>query len=102
MEWSDSTLEAMRRWLGPDTWHKGHPIDDGRFCVFVACVWNDEHGIWDEPLARERIRNEAVRLHPRCNDLAAEVAERRVSEGATILDFLAHLREEGRFELLTP
>lgn len=101
MEWSESTLEAMQRWLAPGTWHKTHPLDDGRFCLFVASVWNDEHKLWDEPVARERIRNEAIRLHPGCDDLAAEVAKRRVSEGSEILDFLAHLREDDRFGLLT-
>ncbi len=102
MDWSKSTLEAMRHWLGPGTWHKTHPIDDARFFVFVASVWNDEHKIWDETVARERIRHEALRLHPGSDDLAAKVAERRVSQGAIILDFLAHLREDGRFGLLTP
>src|SRR5262245_23442261 len=102
MAWSEQTKEALKQWLGPDTWYARHPIDDARFCIFVASVWNDEHRIWDEGMAREIIREQAKQLHPGLDDLAEKVAEKRVSEGTTILDFLAHLQAEMRFGLLTP
>ncbi len=101
MAWSEQTMQALEHWLGPETWYKRHPIDDARFHVFIASVWNDEHRIWDEVQAREIIRQEARRLHPGSDQLAAQVAEKRVTEGTTILDFLWHLREEKRFGLLT-
>ena len=62
MVWSEQTEEALRHWLGPETWYTGHPCDDARFSVFVASVWNDEHRIWDEAVVREKIRNMAIEL----------------------------------------
>ena len=102
MKWSDETMEELRTWLAPGTWYKNHPCDDSRFYVFVASVWNDEHRLWDEAAAREIIANKAVELHPNSNDLAKEVAAKRISEGTSILDFLSLLRAEGRFALLSP
>ena len=101
MAWSEQTTKALRRWLGPETWYKSHPLDDARFSIFIACVWNDNHSTWDEPVAREVIGREAVELHPRNDDLAKEVAEKRVAEGTTILEFLCHLREQGQLSLLS-
>lgn len=101
MAWSEQTEEALRQWLAPETWHKEHPLDDARFSVFVASVWNDEHSIWDEILTRDKIRNKATELHPKLRDLAKDVANSRVSEGTTILDFLSHVREKGQFALVS-
>jgi hypothetical protein len=94
MQWSEQTMRALSAWLGPDTWYKQHAFDDGRFYTFVASVWRDEHRIWDESGARERICDVALRLHPDCAVLAAEVARTRVSQGTTILDFLSHMRRQ--------
>ena len=102
MKWSEQTKRALHEWLAPDTWHKGSPHEDSGFYLFVACVWHDEHGIWDEAAARERIANEAKGLHPGFGDLAVDVAAKRVREGTTILDFLSNVSEENRFDLLTP
>jgi hypothetical protein len=98
MAWSQQTEEALHRWLAPETWYKGHPIDDARFSVFVASVWNDAHKVWDEVRTREIIRNKAIELHPGCDDLANEVAERRVSQGTGILDFFSHVK--GQFDVI--
>ncbi|KKL74448.1 hypothetical protein LCGC14_2064760 [marine sediment metagenome] len=103
MAWSDQTKEALQKWLGPETWYKEHPLDDARFSVFVASVWNDQHSIWDEPRTREIITQEAIQLHSECDeDQAKKVAEGRVSKGTAILDFLSHVRDEGQFTLLSP
>ncbi|HUT89606.1 MAG TPA: hypothetical protein VMY37_08930 [Thermoguttaceae bacterium] len=102
MTWSEQTRQALHRWLAPDTWHKRHPLDDARFSVFVASVWNDVHSLWDEAETREKIAREAIELHPECDDLAKKVAETRVSEGTAILDFLCHLRDHGQMGLLSP
>jgi hypothetical protein len=101
MAWSEQTNEALRRWLAPETWHTSHHLDDARFSVFVASVWNDEHSIWDETLAREKIREKATELHLEHSHMAKDVADRRVSEGTAILDFLSHVREEDQFALLS-
>lgn len=102
MAWSQQTEESLHQWLAPGTWHREHPLDDARFSVFVACVWNDEHAIWDEGETREIIAKTAIELHPGCEELASEVAESRVSDGTDILAFLSHLRERDRFALLSP
>ena len=52
MAWSDETMEALRRWHRPGTWCPGNPIDDARFCVFIASVRHDKHEIWNEWLAK--------------------------------------------------
>ena len=101
MKWSEQTKRALHEWLAPDTWYKQHPAEDSRFSVFVASVWHDLHGLWDEAAARERIANEAKILHQGSDDRAAEVATKRVREGTELLDFLSHLLEAGRFGLLT-
>ena len=87
MEWSEQTKEALQQWLGPHTWYKNHPIDDARFSLFIASVWNDGHRFWNEALAREKISQEAIRLHPGQDPLANEVAKERGAEGSTILNF---------------
>ncbi len=103
MAWSDQTEEALQQWLGPETWHTGHPLDDARFSVFVASVWNDNHSIWDPSETREIITKKAIQLHPKFDaEHAKKEAETRVSEGTAILDFLLHVREKGQFTLLSP
>ena len=103
MAWSEQTQRALQAWLAPETWYKGHPLDDARFSVFVASVWNDQHSVWDEVETREIITQGAIQLHAGFDDdLAKEVAERRVSEGTAILDFLLHVRKKGQFALLSP
>jgi hypothetical protein len=102
MAWSEQTKEALQRWLSPGTWYKSHPLDNARFSVFVASVWNDEHSIWDAAETREIIREKATDLHPKLSHLAPEVAKNRISEGTAVLDFLSHVREKGQFALLSP
>ena len=104
MAWSEQTEEALRHWLGRETWHSGHHLDNARFSVFVASVWNDEHSIWDdEALVHEKIREKAIELHPKHNRHSAEdEVARCVSKGTTILEFLLGVRENGQFSLLSP
>jgi len=101
MAWSEQSMEALRRWAAPGTWHTHHPYEDARFFAFVASVWHDIHGLWDESVAREVMTNEAKKLHSGSDDLITEVVERRKAEGTLILDFLSHVRDEGKFGFLT-
>jgi len=94
-------MQALNDWLSPETWYKEHPIDDGRFFVFVASVWSDVHRIWDEAAAREIIASHARDLHPGFDELSTKVAEKRVSQGTLILDFLSNLSEAQKLALLT-
>lgn len=38
MPLSPVTQRAFDMWMGPDTWAKGHPSDEGRFYNFVWAV----------------------------------------------------------------
>lgn len=101
MAWSEQTLEALRGWLAPDTWHKNHWLDEGRFFAFIASVWNDEHGLWDEELAVQRMVEMVNELHPELNE-DAESFESYGSDGTLILDFLSFASKNEKFGLLTP
>ncbi|MEQ8791758.1 MAG: hypothetical protein RIC55_36180 [Pirellulaceae bacterium] len=96
MPWSPQTTTALRNWIGKPTWHTSHPLDEQRFYRFIAAVWRDEHGIWNEALARETMVREAMSLDP---EIGREFAEEEVdlwrSKGTLILDFFSNMRELG-------
>ena len=48
MEISDEAVERLQRWVGPETWHTGHPADEARFFRFVHELWNCNHALIDE------------------------------------------------------
>lgn len=96
MSWNANTMNALERWLGPSTAYKEHPLDDARFYSFVAQVWCERQGLWDESLAREEMAKAAKRLHPEWSlDLISGFVEKRHEQGTLILDFLSSLREHG-------
>jgi hypothetical protein len=96
MTWSQKTEEALQAWLAPDTAHERNPHDDARFYDFILNVWIDEQGIWDEALARQKLKQKAQQLHPQwqSNMIDSFIDERR-SEGTLILDFLSNAKEKG-------
>ena len=96
MSWSKKTEEALQKWLAPDTAYDGNPHDDTRFYEFVFYVWLDVCGIWDEALARQKMRQKAMELHPQWHpDTIDSLVERRISEGTLILDFLLNTKAKG-------
>ena len=96
MTWSPKTEEALRAWLAPDTAHDRNPHDDSRFYEFIFYVWIDEQGIWDEALARQKMKQKAQQLHPEWpSDMIDSFIEERRSEGTLILDFLSNAKEKG-------
>lgn len=97
MPWNENTMAALRSWLSPETSHKWHPIDDGRFYEFIHAVWQEKQTLWDESEARETIERVYRELHPNDGDeLVTRVAQKRREEGSLILDYLSHLMEVGR------
>ena len=96
MPWSQKTEEALQSWLAPDTAHDRTPHDDSRFHDFVFNVWIDEQGIWDEALARQKMKQKAHQLHPQWqSNMIDSFIEKRKSEGTLILDFLSDVRQKG-------
>lgn len=96
MFWSKKTEEALEAWLAPDTAYDGNPHDDSRFYEFIFYVWLDVQGIWDEALARQRMKQKSKQLHPQWqSDMIDSFIEKRRSEGTLILDFLSSAKEKG-------
>lgn len=96
MNWSKETEKALQTWLVTNTAYTSHPFDDARFYDFILLVWIDVQGIWDEPMARQKMKQKAAGLHP---DWSAQMIEKfideRLSEGTLILDFLSNAKEKG-------
>lgn len=103
MVWSKETEDALDEWVGRSTYHKEHPTDETYFSVFLASVWNDEHEVWDESEAEERIAQAVIRLHPKFGrDGTREEVKSLVREGTAALKFLSYIQGAGRFALLSP
>ena len=103
MNWSADSMEALRRWLGPETAYKWHPIDDAMFYLFIGHVWRDCQSLWDEAEARDIMKREAKSLHPDwSSEFIGDFVEKRQSEGTLILDFLCALRDENKWSLVAP
>ena len=103
MSWSKETMDALHTWLAPDTAHECHQIDNVRYFLFIGHVWRDCHSLWDESIARDRIKNKAKELHPEWSDnFLEEFVEKRRSKGTEILDFLCALNDEGKLNELIP
>lgn len=96
MNWSEEIEKALQTWLAPDTTHTSHPLDDARFYDFILQVWIDVQGIWDESMARQKIKQKAAQLHPDWSlQMIDEFIDKRRSEGTLILDFLSNAKEKG-------
>jgi len=96
MNWSEEIEKALQTWLAPDTAHTSHPLDDTRFYDFILQVWIDVQGIWDESMARQKIKQKAAQLHPDWSlQMIDEFIDKRRSEGTLILDFLSNVKEKG-------
>lgn len=101
MNWSKETTDALHAWLAPSTSRKHHPIDDARYFLFIGHVWRDYHSLWDEGVARDRIKHKAKELHPEWDvDFLEEFVEERRSKGTEILDFLCVLKDKGKLNEL--
>lgn len=101
MSWSNETQQKLRDWLGAETSYKFHPIDDERFYEFIASVWREKRGIWDESQALEAMLREAKRLHSEWGeDLIQTFVEERLSQGTLILDFLTSIEESSNISAL--
>jgi len=85
--WNETTMDALRRWIGPSTGLKHHPRETERFHQFVLAVWDQSHALWDECAARETLTCEAKRLHPDIDpDYFERFIERTMTAGTAILD----------------
>ncbi len=103
MSWSSDTMVALKCWLGPGTVFSRSPHDEARFYSFVAHVWNDCRSLWNETEAVEIIRSEVESLHPKIDVTTLEqFAEKRMSQGTFILDFLCSVRDDNNWNLLDP
>jgi hypothetical protein len=96
MAWNENTMNALRQWVNPNTSGFSHPIDEGRFYYFIYALWQEEHRLWNEALAREVIETEFRRLHPEWGDaLIDRIVKTAHDKGTTVLDYLCHMRERG-------
>ena len=101
MVWSHETERALEAWLAPDTAYDGNPHDAARFYEFIFRVWLDVRGIWDEALARQKMKERAKQLHPQLqSNMIDSFIDRRRSEGTLILDFLSNAKEKGLLAML--
>jgi hypothetical protein len=95
--WNDNMMQALHRWMGPFTWGKSHPLDDGRFYDFVLVVWQEVGDLWNETEAREILVQQAKELHPEFDqEYCAQFIERYHQEASLILNFLLHTKAEGQ------
>lgn len=101
MPWSNETDKALRIWLDPETAHTNHPSDNDHFHHFIARVWADEQGLWDEALAREKMKHAVQELHPEwfgpdaTDEYMDKFIEDRLRKGTDILDFLSFAKSSG-------
>ena len=105
MNWSEETKEALHGWLGRGAAYKKHPIDNERFYIFLAHVWQDCGTLWDEATAREIMKHKARELHPEAewsDSFIDSFVRERVSEGTNILEFLVTLKAKGALNELLP
>ena len=102
MSFSEETMKALRNWLGACPRPEQHPADEVRFCLFVAHVWRERKGLWDESEARGIMRATLRELHPdwRNDEYNERFLEHYEFVGTEILDFLSHLRDNGKLDML--
>lgn len=96
MNWSEETMAALRAWLGGAHWFGHHPADDDRFYGFIAAVWDEVGGLWNEKEAKEIIAAEARAINPNQEPLIPDTVKRAHDEGTLILEFLAVMKQNGR------
>jgi hypothetical protein len=99
MTWSIESEKALKAWLAPDTANSGNPFDEKRFYDFIAYVWIDLQDVWDESLARDKIKLKVKQLHSDWYpDSINDLLDNYLSKGTLILDFMSNAKKE---ELLT-
>jgi hypothetical protein len=96
MTWSRESENALKTWLTPDTADSGNPFDEERFYDFISHVWIDMQNMWDESLARDKIKREVEQLHPDWHsDTIEELINNHLSKGTLILYFLSNAKKKG-------
>jgi hypothetical protein len=91
---NENTMNALQHWMGPDWWPRN---DDDKFYLFVFAVWEEFGKMWDEKETRRIMEEEAAELHPDFDKtFCADTIERYHSRATVILDFLAHIKFEGK------
>ena len=91
---NENTMEALQHWMAPDWWPSN---DDDKFYLFVFAAWQEFGRMWNENETRKIMAKEARELHPDDDEEAlAELVNRYHSRATVILDFLAHIKREGK------
>lgn len=57
---SPEAEQRLSEWIGPATWHTGHPADDARFFRFARALWECNQRTIDEDEVREKILAQAM------------------------------------------
>ena len=90
--WNENTMNALRAWIGRDTWHTQDARDLERFYNFVLAVWHEQRSLWDESRAREVIKCEAQKTSSIDAAYLADAIDKHMTKGTTVLDFLSLTR----------
>ena len=92
IDWTQSpvAVKALENWLRFPTALNGHTDDNEGFYLFVAAVWNETHGMWDEQSTIERIATVFCQLNGETDKaFVFQRAARLVGgKGTVVLDFL--------------
>jgi len=86
---ADDPGVALKRWLGPDTWHTGHPCDEERFYAWVRALHAASHSRVESEL-RTTATAKLDELQPGCSTIEdfERVLRERVHDAAVILEYL--------------
>lgn len=99
-----SSRRALRLWLGQETWHTRHALDEGRLYSFVDCLRRDIRTLagYENALRGEmwQVLREAGWRGGAA--YTAEKLENRIRTIATIFEFLAVARDRGTIPWPTP
>ena len=86
----DGVSKALRDWIAPDTWNKGHSNDRNRFYKFVDELCGAKY--MDEVVLRGMIINEIRSHHPNFNsDAMKGIVNARVRTAREIYDYVMHV-----------
>ncbi len=81
---------ALIRWVAADTWHTGHPTDEGRFYDFVKELCDAK--FMDEGRLRELITEEIRTHHPAFDPNGMERrVDKKVMIAREIYDYIRHV-----------
>ncbi len=90
---SQKTINAMDRWLSPDTWYKLDKADDDRYFRFVRLLWEDIKNLPNDLLDDDIIKlltEQIEKHHPGFTHVTGneEYIRRYQNRTRDILDFL--------------